>query len=189
MSQKANASKFKGEKDSIFETLLPIAVISSYVTPHHVISHLETDGLDAEKKGLITQPVSMQYDQYGSDIAAAAESKRIRKILRSSQEDGKNIVKSERRASLSSLADGSNISAGIRNALTSSAYSDDFDFNTQFFLSSAETSVENPMAQQHRPTQTGFTVSEGYQMPEYKSVYDSAGSSYEIKEYKSVYGI
>ena len=188
MSQKLNASVFVEDRDCTREALLPVAVISNYVSPHCVISHLEIEGIDVEEKGHYSQPGSMQKELRGAESAAAAESRRIRKILQTSQEDGRNIVKSERRASITSSENGSNISSGIRNALTSSAYSDDFDFNTQFFLGSADNTVENPMAQQHRHVQPGFNVTEGYVMPEYKSVYESAGE-YEIKEYKSVYGI
>lgn len=186
------------KRDSVRESLLPIAVARNYVLPPHFThrNNLEIERNVTDQECLILKPASISYELPGSQTIALTESRRIQGVIRNGQSDGLSIVKRESKGSIASHADGCQISSNIRNAITSSVYKDNVHplfLQTDFVLDS---SVENPMVKlsPKRAIVSPATNSKGYETSEYKSIYEGGGTSYnfghdgyKIGEYKSVY--
>lgn len=189
-----NAPAQKGS--AICEPLLPIATLSVSQVPHtyYGLGAADTDVL-------IVQPAALHHHRSaGLQAIAESESKRIVDDILSSHRDGQNIVQIEHNGFISSKAEGSEMSQGIRDAIKSSMYLDDLD---PLFLQQRNDSIDGApqrvkmdtddrMAANNTVPQTGYHTSgaQGYQMPEYKSIYatgDPSAEGYKVSEYKSIY--
>ena len=181
------------------EPLIPTASISMSVIPNAYYASGEGfSGFhgSADSDCLIVQAALVQQQPPGLQAIAENESRKIVDQILSGQKDGERILRTEHKGFICSELEGSEMSSGIRNAIKSSVHVDNLD---PLFLQQRNDPVgtsqnsKEETAQYSAPLE-GYLMSgtQGYKMSEYKSIYDSAGSSsdgYKVGEYKSVYDV
>ena len=198
----------RGKAASIHQQLLPSPTSTVQRSPlHHATAtaYFEVDQ-GANGEHTFVNPAHVQRHQPGPQLLAESESERIQRAILDGREDGLVITRSERNGYVASTANASLLSSEMKKAIKSSVYVDTlaahFRHQINPLLISYNSGYEEDLmieqdAKRDFKNLAPLSRPKGYQMKEYKSVYESGATTschanfpgYQISEYKSIYDV